>query len=392
MTKVVEKVLRAEDIVPGLYDSNNNSDGNNNSDENSNSDDDDSEDEAVIFEDAIDDTVTYDLYNLAAFNHAPLKDSSDKSIKENTQYVTQLLVNKIFDCPVENTDEGPVAILPSESRTLPREKPVPQPKPLTKWEQFAASKGIQNKKKERMVWDEERQQYLPRYGYKRKKEGIQEYGVVEIKNGQDPYEDPFAKAKNEKKERVQKNLKAQAGNLKRTGRLESSSLTVIRNKRDEDKGMRGKKGKGKGGFSSISVDSYSAESVPGIPMDIHGKEKKGKAGLKRSLELAQRSTASLGRFDTKRQDEPELKIKGLKRKFRDNNNIGNSDKNTMHAQLRQVYDKVDKKARGVTNSLKAYEGILPDAPTDTFKKTKGKGQVHSDVKVKGGKKGKKGKK
>ena len=389
MTKIFEKVVRAEDIVPGLYDSNN--DNSDNLDDNSNSED-NSEDEAVIYEDAIDATVTYDLYNLAAFNHAPLKDSSEKFIKENTQYVTQLLVNKIFDCQVENTDEGPVAILPNESRTLPREKPVPQPKPLTKWEQFAASKGIQNKKKERMIWDEERQQYLPRYGYKRKKEGIEEYGVVEIKNGQDPYEDPFAKSKNEKKERIQKNLKAQAGNLKRTGRLESSSLTVIRNnKRDADKGTRGK-GKGRSGLSSISIDSYSAESVPGIPMDLHGEEKKGKAGLKRSLELAQRSTASLGRFNTKRQDEPDIKIKGLKRKFRDNNTVGATDKKTMRAQLRQVYDKVDKKARGVTNSLKAYEGILPDAPTDSFKKSKGKGQVHTDPKAKGkGKGGKKGK-
>jgi hypothetical protein len=44
----------------------------------------------------------------------------------------------------------------------------------------------------------------------------------------------------------------------------------------------------------------------------------------------------------------------------------------MKAQLRIVSDKIDKKARGVTNSLAAYEGIIPDAPSDTFKKRKGK--------------------
>ena len=36
-------------------------------------------------------------------------------------------------------------------------------------------------------------------------------------------------------------------------------------------------------------------------------------------------------------------------------------------------DKVSKKERGVTNSLDAYEGIIPDAPENSFRKKKGKG-------------------
>ena len=47
----------------------------------------------------------------------------------------------------------------------------------------------------------------------------------------------------------------------------------------------------------------------------------------------------------------------------------------MKDQLRIVADKIDKKARGVTNSLAAYEGIIPDAPTDSFRQKKGKGKV-----------------
>lgn len=50
------------------------------------------------------------------------------------------------------------------------------------------------------------------------------------------------------------------------------------------------------------------------------------------------------------------------------------DQTAMKAQLRIVTDKVDKKARGVTNSLAAYEGIIPDAPSDSFKQKKGKGK------------------
>ena len=39
----------------------------------------------------------------------------------------------------------------------------------------------------------------------------------------------------------------------------------------------------------------------------------------------------------------------------------------MKGQIRIVEDKVNKKARGVTNSLTPYEGILPDAPAGQFK-------------------------
>jgi hypothetical protein len=58
----------------------------------------------------------------------------------------------------------------------------------------------------------------------------------------------------------------------------------------------------------------------------------------------------------------------------------------MKSQIRIVDDKVQKKAMGVTNSIKQYEGILPDAPSDSFKQAKGKNRVRKE----GGKK-KKGK-
>ena len=42
---------------------------------------------------------------------------------------------------------------------------APKPKPPTRWEEFAAMKGIQNRKRSRMVFDELSQEYKPRYGY-----------------------------------------------------------------------------------------------------------------------------------------------------------------------------------------------------------------------------------
>jgi regulator of ribosome biosynthesis len=44
---------------------------------------------------------------------------------------------------------------------------VPKPKPLTKWQQFAQKKGIVKKKQSKFVWDETKQDWGRRYGYKK---------------------------------------------------------------------------------------------------------------------------------------------------------------------------------------------------------------------------------
>ena len=44
----------------------------------------------------------------------------------------------------------------------------------------------------------------------------------------------------------------------------------------------------------------------------------------------------------------------------------------MKSQLRIVDDAISKKQNKVKNSLKQYEGVLPDAPANTFKQKKGK--------------------
>ena len=76
--------------------------------------------------------------------------------------------------------------------------------------------------------------------------------------------------------------------------------------------------------------------------------------------------------------EPERKLKGKKRSFRDNFGDSAMEKNAMKTQLRVVQDKVDKKKRGVTNSLAAYEGIIPDAPSNSFKTKRSKGKGGGD--------------
>lgn len=65
---------------------------------------------------------------------------------------------------------------------LPREKPLPKPKPLTKWERFANAKGISHVKKDKKVWDDERQEWVARWGRDGKNKDAEDQWLHEVKN------------------------------------------------------------------------------------------------------------------------------------------------------------------------------------------------------------------
>lgn len=66
----------------------------------------------------------------------------------------QSLVNRLFELPSEAVKGGRLAELPLPTTALPREKPLPKPKPLTKWQKFAQQKGIVKKKRSKLLFDE----------------------------------------------------------------------------------------------------------------------------------------------------------------------------------------------------------------------------------------------
>lgn len=77
----------------------------------------------------------------------------------------QVLLNTLFNLPItSNSTYGPLASLPKPTTPLPRAKPLPKPKPQTKWERFASAKGINKTVKDKKVWDEERQEWVDRWG------------------------------------------------------------------------------------------------------------------------------------------------------------------------------------------------------------------------------------
>ena len=66
-----------------------------------------------------------------------------------------------------------------------------------------------------MIYDDVTGEYRPRWGYKAVNNGIEDHAIVEVKTGQDPFADPWAEQKQEKKMKVEKNAKKQIKNLMR---------------------------------------------------------------------------------------------------------------------------------------------------------------------------------
>ncbi|KXN92337.1 hypothetical protein AN958_08568 [Leucoagaricus sp. SymC.cos] len=195
--------------------------------------------------------IDADLYN----------ENIDQCIEQNARDSTQKLIGTLFSLPTTSSPDGPLAMLPPPTLLLPREKPLPKPKEPTKWEKFAAAKGIKKTKRERKVWDEEKQEWVNRWGWKGKNKEAETQWLHEVPANADVDHDPRKIARDERKARVAKNERQRHQNLAHAV------------------GSRGDR----------------------------------KQEIDRTLATSRVSTASMGKFD--RQLEGEKKPRGVKRKF-----------------------------------------------------------------------------
>lgn len=83
----------------------------------------------------------------------------------------QSLINQLLTtCALTATKtDGVLLTLPAPHTPLPREKPLPTPKPPTKWEQFAKRKGIKPKTREQrknLAFNEDSGEWEKKWGYK----------------------------------------------------------------------------------------------------------------------------------------------------------------------------------------------------------------------------------
>mmetsp|Transcript_43087 Transcript_43087/g.99215 ORF Transcript_43087/g.99215 Transcript_43087/m.99215 type:complete len:330 (-) Transcript_43087:93-1082(-) len=220
---------------------------------------------------AREDNLIYDLKHLAAFDIAPLP--AETNLLEYSRDSVQLLVNKIFGLKHENSEDGTMVQLPQEEGfKLPRSKPAPKEKPKTRWEKFMEERNMTKRKRSSLVWDEAAGDWKRRWGYKSVKKSEDEaMGIVEVKEGQDPNENPFEKRAAEKKL-----LQAR------------QKMREVRNKVE-----------GAGGKMKAAVPDLGSGKHDGRKLKQLGQKpgKRDRDGLDEALRNAQISTASFGRFD-----------------------------------------------------------------------------------------------
>jgi regulator of ribosome biosynthesis len=146
--------------------------------------------------------------------------NTEKYLLSLTRDNVQLLVNGIWELPTERLDEHIVVKLPKSSFALPRARKLPEPKQLTKWEQFAKAKGIKKRVKNKKVWDEELDKWVPTYGAKHAQAEKDKNWVLEVPKNIDPMTDMFQKKKDLKNERVAKNEISRMKNIARAQKVQ----------------------------------------------------------------------------------------------------------------------------------------------------------------------------
>ncbi|CAN8069666.1 unnamed protein product [Agarophyton chilense] len=223
--------------------------------------------------------IEIDLGNLAAFDRR-IHDGDDF---EKATETVQCLVTAIFSLPAESTEAGKLVKLPPPSFALPREKPIPKERPLTKWEKFAKEKGIQKKKRDRLVLEETTGEYIPRYG-RGSKNSLQKDVIIPHKEGMGDDYDPFSEKRKEKKLKVKENKKKNVSNVHQAQKSRGAQMNPIQ---------------------ALDVASTGPSGKKYLP----------KKGLKDALAVVQKSTASAGKFDKKVPKEPKQKSRGVKRKY-----------------------------------------------------------------------------
>ncbi|KAL7411057.1 ribosome biogenesis regulatory protein-domain-containing protein [Mrakia frigida] len=251
------------------------------------------------------------VYDPSPINEEEYNMNPEAYIASHALPPLQTLLTALFTLPTSRTSSGPLASLPVPTTLLPREKSLPKPKPPTKWERFAAEKGISHRVKDKMEWDEDRQEFVARWGRGGLNKKVEEQWITEVKVGADGKDvDPAVTAKEARKARTSKNLKQQQANI-----------------RDADRANPNPRSSSSAASSSSKPISRfaaaAAAAAAGVPISVsegsreHGAGGRVKEERKKELErrtlLGKVSTGSMGKFDNKLKDEP--KVKGMKRKF-----------------------------------------------------------------------------
>jgi regulator of ribosome biosynthesis len=276
-----------------------------------------------------------------SLEHGVSYEERNENVRAHARDVLQRLVGDLFALPSESDVNGRFALLPPGTTKFPRSLPLPSlTKPKTKWEQFAEEKGIKKRKRSKMVFDEQQDEWKRRHGYDRANDSTK-IAIVEAKlsSRAGETEDPFLKERKDKKARVEKNEMQRRRNLGeqvKTKGMEALPATLRLAIGNTNNNSNSNSKKGGGG----SADRVGAKSL------------KSKQLVKDVQYKVATSTASVGKFNAPIPGDEKIKARGKRRSFASNTANTKSKEKAFVEKLIQR-EKMKKTSEGVDVGLAA---------------------------------------
>ena len=266
------------------------------------------------------------------------REEREENIRRHARDVLQRLVGELFALPSESDVNGRFALLPPGQTKFPRSLPLPSlVKPKTKWEQFAEEKGIKKRKRSKMVFDEQQDEWKRRHGYDRANDPTK-IAIVEAKlsSRAGETEDPFLKERKDKKARVEKNEMQRRRNLgeqvKARGAeaLPATLRLAIGNNNNNNSSSK------KGGSDRVGAKSLKSKQ---LVKDVQYK--------------VATSTASVGKFNVPIPGDEKIKARGKRRSFASNTDQSTKAQEKAFAEKLIKREKMKKTIQGVDVGLAA---------------------------------------
>ncbi|XP_028766327.1 ribosome biogenesis regulatory protein homolog [Neltuma alba] len=275
-----------------------------------------------------------DLGHLMAFNphhsfpsqHSSREDLVKECLQKGTELV-QAIADSLFHLPSTEDVDGPLVKLPPPVTKLPREKHLPRPKPPTKWELFAQKKGIKKRKKDKVAYDEQSGTWKRRFGYDHANDE-EAIPIIEAKPNDDPDEDPFAKRKENKKKRIEKQESNRLKNLKQAAKAGALPSHI-----------------------QLAATALPITGTQAAPKKVSKDELGNVAGL------AATATASGGKFDKKLPGEKAAPHKGKYRKFLpvvEGSGVGSREKEQTEKIMNKIFSKNSHEILNIDKAVKTY--------------------------------------
>lgn len=171
----------------------------------------------------------FDLGLLLANDPNPLSLPSTHDTATLEQHLTsvardgaQVLINQLLTtCAISSTPQGVLLTLPPAQTPLPREKPVPTPKPETKWSAFAKRRGIKPKTREQrrnLQYNEATGEFERRWGYQGANKAGQDDAIIEVKAHKEAERKEGTSVRGDKRREIREKVKRNERRMRRNER------------------------------------------------------------------------------------------------------------------------------------------------------------------------------